>query len=58
MQKQKSIRLHNDLVAYVNEYGIIERFLDMSIPMSFEPKVLDEKKLKEYQKRVFKEFYK
>ncbi len=33
----KSILLTNDLVAYVNDFGVIERILDMSIPMTIKP---------------------
>lgn len=53
----KSILLTNDLVAYVNEFGIIESILDMSIPMRIKPS--DNKELfMKYQKQVWKQLSK
>lgn len=51
----KSIRLTNDLVAYVNDFGVIERILDMSIPMTLKPSYNNKELFEKYQKQVWKQ---
>ena len=46
----KSILLTNDLVAYVNDFGVIERILDMSIPMTIKPSYNNKELFDKYQK--------
>ena len=50
----KSILLTNDLVAYVNEFGVIERILDMSIPMTIKPSYNNKELFDKCQKQVWK----
>lgn len=54
----KSILLTNDLVAYVNDFGVIERVLDMSIPMIIKPSYNNKELFDKYQKQVCKQLSK
>lgn len=54
----KSILLTNDLVAYVNEFGIVESILDMSIPMRIKPSYNNKELFMKYQKQVWKQLSK
>lgn len=54
----KSILLTNDLVAYVNDFGVIERILDMSIPMTIKPSYNNKELFDKYQKQACKQLSK
>lgn len=53
-----SIQLTNDLVANINEFGVIVSILDMSIPATLKPSVFDEDDVMKYQKQVWKQLSK
>ena len=53
-----SIQLTNDLVANINEFGIIVSILDMSIPITLKPSSFDKDDLMKYQKQVWKQLSK
>nr|DAT67405.1 MAG TPA: hypothetical protein [Caudoviricetes sp.] len=54
----KSILLTNDLVANINEFGIIVSILDMSIPMTIKPSYNNKELFEKYQKQVWKKLSK